>query len=91
MIIDGGKGLHAGAEQAFGNAAAIQRCQWHKRENVLAYLGGTHQAAIRRKLQATYSQPRYEGAKTALKKVRSELAELNLSAVASLDAGSTRP
>src|SRR6266853_455587 len=87
VIIDGGKGLHAGVEQAFGSAAAIQRCQWHKRENVLAYLGGTQQAAIRRKLQAAYSQPTYEGAKTALKKVRSELAELNLSAVASLDEG----
>jgi putative transposase len=44
VIIDGGKGLHAGVEQAFGSAAAIQRCQWHKRENVLAYLGGTQQA-----------------------------------------------
>jgi transposase-like protein len=87
VIIDGGKGLHAGVEQAFGRAAAIQRCQWHKRENVLAYLGGTQQAVIRRKLQAAYSQPTYEQAKTALKKVRSELAELNLSAVASLDEG----
>jgi len=87
VIIDGGKGLHAGVEQAFGRAAAIQRCQWHKRENVLAYLGGTQQAAMRRKLQAAYSQPTYEQAKTALKKVRGELAELNLSAVASLDEG----
>ena len=87
VIIDGGKGLHAGVEQAFGSAAAIQRCQWHKRENVLAYLGGAQQAAIRRKLQAAYSQPTYEAAKTALKKVRSELAELNLSAVASLEEG----
>ena len=33
------------------------------------------------------SQPTYEQAKTALKKVRGELAELNLSAVASLDEG----
>lgn len=87
VIIDGGKGLHAGVEQAFGSAAAIQRCQWHKRENVLAYLGGPQQAVMRRKLQAAYSQPTYEAAKTALKKVRSELAELNLSAVASLDEG----
>ncbi|MFI5366876.1 MAG: transposase [Candidatus Binatia bacterium] len=87
VIIDGGKGLHAGVEQAFGSTAAIQRCQWHKRENVLAYLGGAQQAAMRRKLQAAYNQPTYEAAKTALKKIRSELAELNLSAVASLDEG----
>jgi transposase-like protein len=49
VIIDGGKGLHAGVEQAFGRTAAIQRCQWHKRENVLAYLGGTQQAAANSK------------------------------------------
>lgn len=87
VIIDGGKGLHAGVEQAFGRAAAIQRCQWHKRENVVAHLGGAQQAAMRRKLQAAYGQPTYEAAKTALKKVRAELTTLNLSAVASLDEG----
>jgi putative transposase len=87
VILDGGKGLHAAVEQAFGGASAIQRCQWHKRENVLAYLAGSPQAVIRRKLQAAYSQPTYEQAKAALKKVRGELAEINLSAVASLDEG----
>jgi transposase-like protein len=87
VILDGGKGLHAAVEKAFGGAAAIQRCQWHKRENVLAYLAGSPQAVIRRKLQAAYSQPTYEQAKAALKKVRGELAEINLSAVASLDEG----
>jgi putative transposase len=87
VILDGGKGLHAGVDKAFGRAAALQRCQWHKRENVLAYLAGTQQAVMRRKLQAAYGQPTYEHAKTALKKVRSELAEINLSAVASLDEG----
>jgi putative transposase len=42
---------------------------------------------VRRKLQAAYAQPTYELAKTALKKVRAELAVLNLSAVGSLDEG----
>ena len=74
-------------EKAFGGAAAIQRCQWHKRENVLAYLAGPQQAVMRRKLQAAYGQPTYEQAKAALKQVRSELAQINLSAVASLDEG----
>jgi transposase-like protein len=87
VILDGGKGLHAGVDKAFGRAAVLQRCQWHKRENVLAYLAGTQHAVMRRKLQAAYGQPTYEQAKTALKKIRSELAEINLSAVASLDEG----
>jgi len=42
---------------------------------------------MRRKLQAAYGQPTYEQAQAALKKVRSELATLNLSAAASLDEG----
>ena len=79
--------MYAAVEKAFGCAAAIQRCQWYKRDNVLAYLAGAPQAVIRRTLQAAYSQPTYEHAKTALKKVRGELAEISLSAVASLDEG----
>lgn len=87
VVLDGGKGLHAAVEKVFDRAAVLQRCQWHKRENVMAYLGAGQQTAIRRKLQAAYSQPTYEQAKTALKKLRSELSAINLSAVASLDEG----
>jgi transposase-like protein len=87
VLLDGGKGLHAAVEKVFGTAAVIQRCQWHKRENVMAYLGAGHQTAMRRTLQAAYNQPTYEQAKTALKKLRGELSAINLSAVASLDEG----
>jgi transposase-like protein len=38
VIIDGGKGLRKAVELVFGHKAVIQRCQWHKRENVLKYL-----------------------------------------------------
>ena len=37
VIVDGGKGLRAAVKRAFGNRALIQRCQWHKRENVVSY------------------------------------------------------
>jgi transposase-like protein len=88
VIIDGGKGLHAAVEAVFGAAAAIQRCQWHKRENVVAYLPAGQQARFRAKLQAAYAQPTYdERAKAALRRVRQELERLNASAVARLDAG----
>jgi transposase-like protein len=87
VILDGGKGLHAAVEAAFGGAAAIQRCQWHKRENVVAYLPKPQQDLFRRKLQSAYAQPTYDGAKAALQLVRRELGLLNLSAVASLDEG----
>ena len=87
VVTDGAKGLHAAVREVFGTAAVLQRCQWHKRENVLEYLPDRHRATIRRKLQAAYEQPTYEAAKRALGKVRAELVLLNASAVASLDEG----
>ena len=86
-IIDGAKGLRKALQTVFGNRAVVQRCQWHKRENVASYLPKTQQAAWRRKLQAAYEQPTYEQAKAALLTLRKELRLLNASAVASLDEG----
>ena len=87
VVIDGGKGLHAAVEDAFGAAAAIHRCQWHKRENVVAYLPKGEQAALRAQLQAAYGQPTYEKAKAALERAQRALAERNASAAASLAEG----
>jgi transposase-like protein len=87
VVTDGAKGLHAAVREVFDRTAVLQRCQWHKRENVLAYLPERHRATFRRKLQAAYEQPTYEAAKRALGKVRAELALLNASAVASFDEG----
>jgi transposase-like protein len=87
VVTDGAKGLHAAVREVFDHAAVLQRCQWHKRENVVAYLPERHRATFRRKLQAAYEQPTYEAAKRALGKIRAELALLNASAVASFDEG----
>jgi len=87
VVTDGAKGLHAAVREVFEAAAVLQRCQWHKRENVLEYLPERHRATFRRKLQAAYEQPTYEKAKRALGKVRAELVLLNASAAASLDEG----
>src|SRR5579884_4315619 len=38
VIIDGSKGLRAAVEEVFGPETPVQRCQQHKRENVVAYL-----------------------------------------------------
>lgn len=86
-IIDGAKGLRKAVDKAFGNQAAVQRCQWHKRENVVRYLPAGEQTTFRRKLQTAYEQPTYAKAKAALSRVRSELTRLNASAVNSLDEG----
>lgn len=87
VVTDGAKGLHAAVREVFGDYALLQRCQWHKRENVLNYLPTKHRAGIRRKLQAAYQHPTYAGAKRALERVRQELRLINMSAASSLDEG----
>lgn len=86
-VIDGAKGLRKAVDKVFARKAVVQRCTWHKRENVVRYLAGNLQPAYRRKLQAAYEKPTYAQAKASLMKVRSELAQINESAVASLDEG----
>ncbi len=55
VIIDGGKGLQAAAKKAFRKRALIQRCQWHKRENMVSYLSKGEQASWRKRLQWAYT------------------------------------
>ncbi len=86
-VIDGAKGLRRAVDKVLGDRAAVQRCQWHKRENVVRYLPAGQQATFRRKLQAAYERPTYAGAKKALQRVRAELVPINASAVSSLDEG----
>jgi len=86
-VIDGAKGLRKAVDNVFAQKAAVQRCTWHKRENVVRYLATNLQPTFRRKLQAAYEKPTYVQAKASLMKVRSELSPINESAVASLEEG----
>jgi transposase-like protein len=86
-VLDGAKGLRKAVQTVFGAQAVVQRCQWHKRENVVKYLAKGQQATWRRKLQQAYERPSYPEAKAALLRLRSELRLLNESAVKSLDEG----
>lgn len=87
FIIDGSKGIRKAITDVFDSYALIQRCQWHKRENVVSYLPKSEQASMRKKLQNAYEQTTYEKAFEAIKKCRSELSGINQSAVKSLDEG----
>ena len=86
-IIDGGKGLHSAVKSTFKKRVVVQRCQWHKRENVLSYLPKSEQALMRKRLQKAYERPTYKEAHEKLKEIRKELEERNQSAVESLDEG----
>jgi putative transposase len=86
-IIDGSKGLRKAVNETFGNLSLIQRCQWHKRENVVSYLREEEKDIYRGKLQRAYDEPDYETAKRRLFEVRDELKRINRTAANSLDEG----
>jgi len=86
-VIDGSKGLRKAVYGVLRDKVLIQRCQWHKRENVVSYLPKTMQVSMRRKLQEAYQELTYERAKEKLSKIRKELQLINQSAVNSLDEG----
>ncbi len=87
VIIDGGKGLRSAVRKVFGKRALVQRCMWHKRENVVSYLPQRDQAAWRRCLQRAMDRPTYEEARSALNDLVAELDMINQSAAASLREG----
>jgi transposase-like protein len=86
-VLDGGKALHAAVKKHAGDAAPIQRCQVHKRRNVLDHIGDDDRDAVARKLNAAYALEDYEAAKQALEGLHGELMRLNPSAARSLAEG----
>ena len=87
VVLDGAKGLRAAVREVFGAHALVQRCQWHKRENVVRYLPKGVQPTWRRQLQAAYAQPTYAAAYAALTTLQRALRLVNASAAASLAEG----
>jgi len=86
-ILDGGKALHAAVRRHAGEAAFIQRCQVHKKRNVVDHLPEEHKADVKKKLQNAYAMVDYTEAKRALERLHRELMDLNPSAARSLEEG----
>ena len=87
VVIDGAKGLYKAVMSVLKEHACVQRCQYHKRKNVVSYLPKCEQDRIRRKMEAAYAKPTYEGAKKALIALKPELELMNQSALNSLEEG----
>jgi transposase-like protein len=87
VVLDGGKGLRAAVNKAFKGRAVVQRCMWHKRENVVGYLARSDQAYWRRRLQKAYDRPTEAEARRQLLLLHKELEQKNQSAAASLAEG----
>ena len=86
VVLDGAKGQRAAVRDVFGDVP-VQRCQWHKRENVVSYLVKQDQPQWRRKLEAAYAHATHGDAKRALDRLYQELRVVNESAAASLAEG----
>ena len=87
VIVDGGKGLRAAVRKAFRHRALVQRCQWHKRENVVRDVAKREQPVWRQRLQRADHRPEYDEALAALTSLQHELEDRNQSAAGSLAEG----
>ena len=86
-VLDGAKALSAAVKRHSGEAALIQRCQVHKRRNVLDQLPDEYQPGIERKLLAAYAMVGEADARRALDQLHRELERINPSAARSLEEG----
>ena len=87
FVIDGSKGILKAIRDTFGDYAVIQRCQWHKRENIISYLNDNIQDSYRRRMNAAYRSDKYDEAKQLLDEIHRDLKVENLSAARSLKEG----
>lgn len=87
VVIDGAKGIRKAVAQVFGDHCVVQRCQYHKRENVVSYLAEANRATYRDRLNRAYRLPDYQEAHAALETIQADLESLNLSAARSLAEG----
>lgn len=86
-VLDGAKGFKKAVEDVFGSLALIQRCQWHKRENVLSYLAKDKQEAIKKRMHNAWALDALKDAQRELEILAKELERDNRSAANSLREG----
>lgn len=66
FVLDGGKALHKAVTDTFGKYAAIQRCQVHKKRNVLSHLPKSEQTNVGLAISRAYLEFDYDKAKKEL-------------------------
>jgi transposase-like protein len=87
FVMDGSKSLRKSVAMKFGNRGIVQRCQFHKRQNIKGHLPKKHQSTVDRMICAAYKMSSYQDAKASLETVIKYLEKLNPSAASSLKEG----
>lgn len=88
-VIDGGKALRKAIVECFGARALIQRCQEHKRRNIIEHLPQEMQASVGRALRDAWNSDNAELAKRQLERLAASLNAQHPGAAASLREGLT--
>ena len=86
-VIDGAKALRRAITEVFGSSALVQRCQEHKRRNVLDHLPKELQASVSRALRDAWETKDILLAKRQLDRLARSLAKAHPGAAASLREG----
>jgi transposase-like protein len=73
FVLDGGKALHKAVFDRFGKFAVIQRCQVHKKRNVLSHLPKSEQSNVGIAISRAYLEFDYAKAKQELMMVYNNL------------------
>jgi len=84
FVIDGGKGIQKAIRDQFGDKALIQRCIWHKRENVMSYLSEKEQPDVKKEYHRALAKTTYSEAKKDLLALTARLERINRQAANSL-------
>lgn len=87
FVIDGGKGLRKAIREVFGQHEVVQRCQVHKKRNVVDQLPEAKKASVRATMSQAYDASSYEAALTQLKNLVRVLAKDHPGAADSLREG----
>jgi putative transposase len=87
FVIDGGTGLRKAIRETCGATALVQRCQVHKRRNVLEHLPETMRPRVRRVLDEAYGLADAALAKRRLLQLAAALEHAHPGAAASLREG----
>jgi transposase-like protein len=87
FVLDGSKALHAGVKRVWGPKAVIQRCQVHKKRNVMAHVPEEYQEEVESALHEAWSQMNYDAAKAQLQRLVRRLRHISPDAASSLSEG----
>lgn len=85
--MDGGTGLHKAVEDVFGINAVVQRCEFHKHQNVESHLNEEHKLRWRAKLSELFKIADRSHAEAHANELIVELSLVSLLAARSLREG----